>query len=112
GDHDHRRTGHELHQAVVKRLALVRGVMRLGQRRADLHEFHADDLQALFLESVENPPAKPAMNGVGLEDYERALHWILLISEANGLSKEKESHAEAQRRREETEVREKQGAFT
>ena len=72
--HDDRRAGHELHQARDKTACpcAARNASRPALR--DLHELRADDLQALLFKSRDDFADEMALNGVGLEDDERAFH--------------------------------------
>jgi len=61
GDDQHGTAGHEFHQAFVKALALMGGVVGFGGLLGDLHELQADDLKALVLKTREDLTAKSAL---------------------------------------------------
>jgi len=48
-------------------------VVLARQRRGDVHEFHADDLQAATLEAGDDLPDEAALDGVGLCEDEGPL---------------------------------------
>ena len=71
---DHRAAGDEVDQAVEERLALVLGVVLLAQGAVDLDELQGGDPQALGLEPLEDLADQPALDAIGLEDDQGALH--------------------------------------
>ena len=71
---DHRRTGDELDQPLEERLALVLGVVLLGQAAVDADQLERGDPQALGLEACEDRADQPALDTIGLEDDQGALH--------------------------------------
>ena len=52
----------------------VRHIMRLRQGLADLHEFQPTICRPFFSKSVDDLPAEPALDGVGLENNKRSFH--------------------------------------
>ncbi len=74
-DHRERRTGgQELQQRIVERLAAVDRVMLFGQVARRLDQLESDELQALLFEALQNGPDETAMDGVGFEKDQGALH--------------------------------------
>lgn len=74
GEDDDGGGGHEADEAVVEGFAFVGGVVFGGEFFGDHHEFHADDLDALFLEAGDDFADEGALDGVGFEDDEGAFH--------------------------------------
>src|SRR5439155_12978715 len=64
----------ELQQRVVEGLALVDGVVLLGQRAARLDQLQAGQAQPLLLEALEDGPGQAALQAVGLQQDEGGLH--------------------------------------
>src|SRR4051794_26285324 len=72
-ERDDRRGADDLHKIVVEELALVDFVMLLGHRALDLQQAERGDPQAALLEAREDLARDAALDGIRLEDHERAL---------------------------------------
>ena len=70
---DDRAGGDELDELAEERLAVVLGVVLLGEVLGHLHVAHGDDLQALALEAGDDLAGQAAGEGVGLDEDERSM---------------------------------------
>lgn len=70
---DQRAAGDEADQAAEEGLGGVLGVVLLRSGFGRLHEFHADDLEALALKAAEDLASQATLHCVGLQDDKRTL---------------------------------------
>jgi hypothetical protein len=70
---DERRGRDERDQALEERLALVDGIVALGQRSVDVDQLESDDLEAALFVAGDDPAGQKPLDAVGLDEYECSL---------------------------------------
>ena len=71
---DDRPARDEILERRIPRLLDVLGIVLLGKLRRDPQHLRRDDVEALVLKALENPPHEPPLHAVGLEKNEGPFH--------------------------------------
>ena len=64
----------EIQKRFVEWLAAVNGVMLFGERSVGLEQFQPRQAQPFLFEPLQNGPDQPALDGIGFQQNQRALH--------------------------------------
>src|SRR5260221_63351 len=78
---DHRSGGDERDESLIEWLTLMLGVVAAGNLARDLHELETPELEAACLEAAEDRPGEAALQGIGLDENERALQWTAPLND-------------------------------